>query len=616
MVRKSADDVVTGLDLVNTFVDTAERSMASMISRWNAARLAYQAQGYVDDSEKAVVKMNALLPTLEHTLPIVVSALLPGRPYMPLGARREKDPVASKIAKLKTRLVDATLGASNFYAAFTEWARLAAVYNSAFIEPEWSAWMTNVSQMYVDVDPVTGQVRDVQRIRGQEMRDELRFKVHEPWALLCHPAGQTLDAKPWIAIREIVPYDEIERRLDEKDSGWKLPDDMTLSDLKTGPMRLGQERMTDQWRRDLGVFSQEARNDVAVLVRYYSAKRWVTVVNYMAAVVDGPNGNVNMPLRQKPVVQFRWHESVGPDRFWGVSEWERIQDVATLDDTMMSIYVDHALANNSSALLYNENLVDRESLSGEYGAEIRVRNYTGRLEDAFQYLVRPPLDRSFLDLHSIMEREKQDRMSFQDIQRGVAPSPRQTADATRTLSANAGRPAGFLAKYHETTTMAELTYLTCKVVSANMSPVQMMDYGGLSFNEMLAVIDADPENIPGGFKYEFDGSDRLSRRAERYERLMQGFNLTANMPVIANGPGINIQIKKILEGTESYDDDELEAMIPKEMLAAQVPAQVPAAGALSAGADRMESIGSAGQALMPPGQMPTPASNEAAVVGE
>jgi hypothetical protein len=577
--------------------------MTGRISKWTQAREAYEAQGFVDDPERIEVKMNRLLPSIERAVATVVSMLLPSRPYLPLGAKVKNDGLATRIARLKTDLVDGALG-DEFFEMFSEMVRMSALYCSSFIEPQWQTWIENIQQREVDIDPATGLIRDIGETKTKELADGLRVKSLDPWSVLPHPAGNTLDQKPWVILRECVTYDEMERLLEEKD-GWSLPDDMTLSDLKIGPSD-DYERMVDQWRTDLGLFNSETREDVIVLLRLYSNKRWLVTANYTAVLSDTENQNANMPVFKKPVAQMRWHPAVGPDRFWGKSEWERIQDVASLDDLVMSLYVDHAIMAQGKTWRINEEYLDPEDVTGEYGARLRIRNHPNKLADAIDVIDFGPPDSSLLEVHGIMSQEQDDRLFFQDLARGQAPTPKQTARATERIAEFGQKPLEFWGKYHEATTMPQVSYLVCKRLSENMSIGQMMKLGGMTANEALATIDADPENIPGGYKYEFQGSDRVVQKAKDYEQLIEGFNLVGNTPIIAQGPGLNMFVKKIMQGIEAFDNDEVEQAVPEEMLQQPPPPPLPPEGG-----PPVESMG-ATSAIQPPNQMATPESNLAA----
>jgi hypothetical protein len=604
---------------VDQCMEIAARHMAPQMAIWKEAHDAIQAKGYVDDAEGIQVHINRLLGAVEHNVPRDASALWPKRPYIPIEAKNKLQ--YGEHAKLKAKVVDEQADRGQFFVHATDGLKMAETYGTSFTELPWDVWVENINDREIERDPRTNQIVNFGRQQRKILRDGLGFRARGPWEVFPHPVGNTLDDKIWVGTKDLISVAEVERLIDI--GKWKLDDEVTKADLKKGPDGDYQKWM-GQWSQDMQPFAGDISGDVGVLCRLYSEGRWLTTWNYKILLQDTENQHTNMTARTKPMAMMRMNTRVGPWRFYGTGLWEKIRDIACLDDDLLSIYIDTLLMQNARWFMYDDQYVDSEDLVAEHGGLIQIKGH-GQIDNfdkAVRVLDVPPVDSSLLDVHNLLQEAEDDRKGQHDISRGIAPSPKQTLGASQMLAESAGVRLGFSARYLEMTYMIELAYLATKKCAANMSIIQMVDDGGITFEEATMIKTPDPEDIPGGFNYAFEGSDRVARRKEKHEKLIEGYNLVGNHPFVAEGPGAMYFIQQILESTESFDETqmrEIEESMQQKLAAMNAPPPPPEQppppeGMPPPGPPPVESVGQQG-AIMPPQQIGTPNVNQPPVEG-
>lgn len=591
--------------LVRDAVKLAREYMQPYIDLCVEARDAYSAKGYVDDPEAISVKINHLLDVVEHNVPRDAQALWPTRPFIPLKAKAKG---FEKWAMNKAKVIDAQMDRGKFFTAGTSCLRIAEMDGTAFLEPYWDVWIENIEDVEVVRDPMTGQIIQIDKQQASEVRDGLAFRARGLWEVLLHPLGVTMRDKPWVILKDVVTVQEVMRHLDDpSESGWKLPDNISIDDLKSGPsLNHGNDEWQGLWHADLSRVAGRLHGEIGVLHRLFSESRELVVWNYDVVLSDTENKNTNMDRRTKPVVAMRMNTHVDPNRFYGRGLWETIRDIDTIDNDIISLFMNNQLAATARWFLYDDEYVDPEQLVAGMGRRIRIKHDASldNFDKAVRVLDVPPLDDRLFDLHGLFLETKDNRTKQRDIARGEGPFPK-TKGGTEAVQAEAQIPNSFQVRFLENDFMPELAHLVCKLAGRNMTLVQMMDDGGLSFDEAIEIMDPDPENIPGGFSYEFEGSERVGRREQKYQKLIEAYNMTANNQAVAMGPLAIEAIRKIWEGTEVFDKTELEMWLPSM---AQQQGMAPMAPGMPPGAMPpmmpQETAGET-QAMMPPNQIET-----------
>ena len=591
--------------LVNERAEQSIRSTGSRRALYQEVMDAYNSKGYVDDPEGVHIKINRLRAAIKQNVPRHATALWPQRPYIDF---RAKNDLFSRRAKNKVKVIDGENERAKYWKKCCDWLEKGEAFGNAGMEVGWDAWNENVEDRKVEVDPMTGQVVKISRDSYEKQMDGLKLKVHGPHACLWSPGGPDALSKTLIIV-EVLPNDEIERMVDE--GNWELGKGVTREKLKAvlkqGPSAGPYGDWESVWQGNLSGYAGAARDNVSVLTRLFSPDRWITSLNYTLALQDTENRHKNMDKRRVPLAWLTINAHISDESFWGDGEWAMIRDLAEYDDMLLSLYLEARLSAGNPVVLYNSDAIgDKTELVLEPGAAIPVNLPAGRkLSEGIDYLVPPQQNNDLLDLHSLFGDMMDNRMGQHGISRGEIPSPKQTVGVTRMALEEGVTRLGHQTRYVENDGLFDLNFLVTKYCGTEMSLVQIMDQGGLSYDDAVEVATPDPSDLPGGFEWELQGSERVVRRQEKDQKLLDTFNLVANQQAITAGPGAIILTKAVIERSETLDDKQMEDMMldeqieaAKQMLTMQLQGGPPPVDPNAP----LESVGQDG-AVMPPNQV-------------
>jgi hypothetical protein len=612
--------------LVNEREAMARQAIGSRLDLYREILDAYDSKGYVDDPEGVHIKINRLRAAIKQNVPRHAAALWPQRPYIDFRSKREE---YGRRAKNKVKVIDGENERAKFWARGCDWLEKGESFGNAGLEVGWDVWVETVEDRKIEVEPRTGHIVGISSESYDKQMDGLKLKVHGPHACLWSPGGNTALDKEWLIVREVFPNGELERMFDE--GVWKLSKGVTMdklrSVLKAGPAAMGYDQWSGAYQSDLAGFAGAARDGVSVLLRLFSKDRWITVVNYALTVQDTDNRHTNMDKRIKPVAWLTINAHIGDESFYGDGEWALIRDLAEYDDALLSLYIEARMVAGNPVVLYNKNTgPDKSEIVLQPGQSIPVNTPSGRpLTEGIDFLNPPQANTDLLDLHGLFGDLIDRRMGTPGIMRGEAPTPKQTLGGTEIILQEAVTRLGHQTRYVEHTGLYEANVLVVKACAANMGPVQIMDQGGLDYEEMIDVVTPDPQDIPGGFEWELQGAERVVRRQEKDQKALETFNLAANHPAMASGPGSIVLLREVLERSEVLDDKQIEqlrlddqialASAALDMQLAQIQQQgmtpVPPEGG-PAPTGGFESVGQQG-AVAPPAQVgePAPEANPA-----
>ena len=550
--------------LVDEALRMGQQWMSAKMRLWAEAYEAYHARGPIHSTSGINIKVNSLKPVVDTILPRDAQGLWPQRPYIPLRARNRD--YAQK-ARYKERVIDAQNTRARFFPHAVETLKMALIYGTAYTKWWWDVWYENAFDRVIETDPVTGQIIALREAKSQIQKDGLALQAKPPWSLIVHPGGQTLTEKQWVIEKDVIPFSEAERMIDL--SLWKMPKGKKAKDLLKGPTGSGFDVWETQWQRDLASFGSDLREEMVIVHSLYSGQgkdgRWITSLNYMLTVQDSESRMDNMDPRVKPFAKMAINPHIGSNRFFGEGLWDDIRDMSNLKDAMLSLYADAVIMQRTRWFLYDETHVDPESLNATFGGKIRVKNPSELGSEGFDRALRvldvPPIDGGLLELVGIGSETIAERTGRNQIAAGNAPTPRQTARGTEILSEATASRIGFGSRYVEQTYMYEIADGICKTAARNMGLVQLMDDGGLSYDEAVEMLSADPYDIPGGFDYEFDGADQVLRRNEKHQKLIEGYDKIGNDPLIAGNPAAKMLfIRELARDMERFDEFEIDVI--------------------------------------------------------
>ncbi len=587
---KPAVEIVNDEDKLN------RESMKPQVATWRDAIAAFQNRGPISDPYKVNVKVGRLMGDVETVVPRDAMALLGTTPYFPL---RAKDKAQSRQAQGMEKLAENFTEQGQFFLQFVESLRMTRPLGICYIEPRWTFWPVSIFQQQAETDEF-GRVVGMKQFRTTSIEQGMEFKVHFPAAVRPHPYGNSLKDKPNVVIAELVHISEVERLLDAKT--YKLEKGVKLEELrKSDPEGIGDEPLREL-RRDKDGIDKSLQGDVGLLLRYYEnptaehpAGRWIHTWNRKFLLLDEENMMPNMAAWQKPIVALRNMSHIGPDRYWPIGMYEMGRDLALRGDDALSLYFQGAYMNSAQLIMFNPDLVNSESLVAEPGNRIPVQG--GDFDQAVRTMKVGEPPNELFDLYDITKQTLDHRMGTNAFVSGQDPIRKETATTARILEESGSARMEFGTLFLEQTALTELAYITTKLIDANMNDAQRAQI--LGFEEAQFVRSADPDSIPGGFKFQFEGSDRINRKAQKNENLLNGWNLLGNM---LDPTGQAMYKRKLLESFENFSDDEVTQMVP-------MPEEQGFAEALP-GTQPANSIGEEG-AITNPNSIATPATNVA-----
>lgn len=533
--------------------------------------------------------------------------LLGREPYMPLEANR---PEFSRWVQGQEKVLNELAVEGGFYEEMIDVFGFTLGFGQGYMEERWELGVTSVMQRMPIVDPVLGVVKGYDESLEPKVTETLRYIARGPWEVLPHPFGTTLDQKPFIVIKELAHVNEIKRLLD-KGKPFRLPDGVSEKDLKEGPSHKGSEEWVNQWRRDRGIMTDDAGEGVGVLCRAYfnpteeyPRGRWAYVWNYWIPLFDEENLNENMRPEVKPVQAFRDITHIGPDRFFGQGLFEQTEDKVNLADDLRSIYVNELLLRQEGILLYDPNAVDVENLDTFIGGRIPILNgFSKPMDQAVMEIPRSPVDDNLMATAQELDNKTDNDLKINAYQTGESPPRKETLGVSRMLSEAGDANLEMKTRVIEMGPFKRMGLYSVKLVAAHASPETVISI--LGEEEAQHVLSLDPESVPGGFKFKFQGSTSVTRKGEEAEAFEKWFNLAMNDPEMQ---ARHIPRRKYAMQTEQFTQEEAERMYPdpdEQGYGPDTNAPPP---------EQLESVGQEG-AIMNPNQITTPATNAAAGSG-
>lgn len=577
------------LELVQKVNDAEKLASSAMRRQLDTCREAINAMQNklpVSDPFSPNITVGRLAADIETIVPRDVQALVGNRPYMPFAPIERNNPEAVDWAATITDVIDYYTDIGKFYTKFADMMRMVRPLGWAYMEPRWSMWPVSIYSKQVERDAM-GRVVRVSANYEDTVEEGVDIRILDPSSVRPHPYGNTLDEKPEVCVVELVHKNEIKRLLETPGSSYKVPDGVTEQDLFGGvPEGLEWQQ---QVRRDKGELTGEAYKDVAVLIRYYSEDRWIHTLNRQWVIMDTENQNINMPKFKKPFAMFRNMSHCGPDRFWPVGDYEFMMDLYWLGDMWLNLYAKAAQMAEAQWILYNPNLVQVENLKATSGARIPVAD--GEFDRAIRQMKVGEPPSSYLDFYRETKGLQDNRLHINDWVAGREPTRKETATAVNQLSQAGMTHMEFGITYIEQGGFADLAYLMAKIVAANQTDADRAKIIG--WERAQNIVTVDPEAIPGGYRLEFKGSDRVQRQQQRAEKVLQGYNLVRGQQTLKQ-PWVLDRIA--LETLEVFDGDQLDAM----GLTADAQAMQPMGQPM--GQEAMPSLGG-GQVQMAPPEM-------------
>lgn len=576
------------------------QQMSGQMEIWKSGIEEFENRGPVDNPYSINAKLGQLFADLQTIVPRDAYQLVGASPFFPIQAVVKE---WQWYADCLIDIADYFCNQGAFFAKFVEALFLCRGHGAAFIEPRYRMWPKRVSNR-LGVQGLFGQHTGTQDEVEDDIDEGIEFVVHPPWAVRCHRHGNSLLEKPAVIIAEAVHVSEIERLIDQ--GVYKLADDVGVEVLRNS---MPSNAFDLGLHSDASSTGPQGSAGSGILLRYYSDDRWVHLYNDQYVLLDTDNQNVNMDKRVKPVAMLRNVMRLSHDRFWPMGEWEIIRELNYLGEQVLSLYYDQAVMNANQMLIYDSTEISPENLRAENMLRIPVKGSGKPIDQIIQSVKLGQAPRELLELYSTTKDMHDQRVGLFNYQTGENPPRKETARASSLLSEAGNTRVGFGIMQIEQGGLREVAYLTYKQIAAYLRDGMRLKI--LGWDRAQRIASNDPDSIPGGFLFSFKGSDKITRQAQKRESLTEAYNMVRNQPTILN-PWVFDRL--MLESIDVIGSDDLDKMgLTEEQ---QNPPQPQPQLGPPAGAPPPEGMMppqaspvSQTAAIVPPGQIPTPATN-------
>lgn len=544
---------------LNARFRAAQRYLEPKIAECKATINAYLNKGPISDPLAISVKTGRLMKDSETIHPRDVRALLGDTPYFPYEAVR-KATIPNLQARALTDLCDYYTGQpsirGDFYTAFSDALHQARPFGKVYIWPHWDYWPVSIFQRLPETDPVTGEIVGISEFKAIDIQQRLVWDVLPVWQVFVSRHGETLDAKPWMFIQLRVHLSELLPRLDRgrDESGYDLVRDgkrVKWSDIKSRSQGHDTDWAAGQLRMDSGNEPGEFSDDVGTLLIYievptkeFPAGREIHYLNYDTLLYSEDRSDWNMPLWQKPIVELNHVMHIGPDKYFGIGLWSIIRDRVLISEESLSQYVDHIFRSSTGTILYDRR-VSESLLARIIGGNIPIDRQSGEsLNDFVQPLNWGDPPTGLVDVAQRMDQSIDESDGINDYISGDVPPRKETATATSTLANAASVRVEHATSYIERTAFTRIGTMNPKIIDRHLTQYEKKRILGAEKARLLMSV--DPDMIPGGWSLRFMGSDKIRSQAQRFDRKMRAFDMTANL-LPPGGQGQQYFVREILE---------------------------------------------------------------------
>ena len=506
------------------------------------------------DPNGANIVIPKIFSIIATKVPRDSAALLATRPYVPFIARRKEFSMQSEV---QAELLDEYLERAGFHNKMILALTLKTLYGTSFMEA--------IPYYETVTEKVLVPTRYGAQIAKQEVQ-RLRFclNVLAPWELYVDPYAKNLEEKDgcryvikfmltskrqikYLAQQGSYPGLDIER-LDSANGGEKKTEHTGLQILSDFGLSSGNENNDD---------------DIGVLMRYESPGRYIDVWNGTTELRDTAklggeglfdHGGINL---NRIVHQFDAHTQ---NQFWGIGEAKPNEILqAMLSDTYVMTFNAHNMINQP-VIVYDPDAVNPDTLLYTAGARIPVKSQNERpLTDKFQVQQGYNLPKDHYIIPDRLERMMDMTSGNWSIQRGEDSGNEKTASEAAMLKEAGDQRQSMSVKLIEDIFLRSFAAKSLSSIEQFATMDDVIEVVGQEKAMILA--SANPQDLPGGFNYNFKGSDRARNQLIRQQTMKE---LT---PLVFASPNTNQEkyLKMLYEEFEFNAMDISELVYPNQI---------------------------------------------------
>ncbi|MEA1998540.1 MAG: hypothetical protein U9N61_04345, partial [Euryarchaeota archaeon] len=509
------------LDFDGKPLDLVEAAHEQSKIHQNARNVKYQRhynnyRAFLDMTYRNPDRSNVFIPKLysliESTVPRDIKALYGLRPYIPFMSKR---PEFREVAQYQAEFLDDLLHKTDFLNDMILVHKLKALYGTSFIEAIPFQEMTTEKALVPEM--VYGRQVGMRVQEQQVPRYRLRTRVYAPWEVFADPYATDLSSPE--GCRYVIKYQITDRRQILRMAEKGMYPDLDIELLMSDRGAEG-EQLADHWGmamlQDMGLVYSDAGNDMGVIMRYESPERYIDCWNGRVILRDTPN-----PFKHGMINLTKFSHIIDPhtqNRFWGLGEAELTESLCEmLNDTWDLTFNSHNLINNPT-IYYRKGSVNPDALvrvpanrvgidaSSDRPVRDSVYEEPGQGLPRDHYMIAQTIE-DYIDLTS---------RKF-EVGRGESTRGAETLGEVAYLKEAGDSNQELNVRLAETS----LSDLAIKCVSHNDQFATPQDHTEVLGQQKAMVMQfANPQDLPGGFNFQFKGSDRVTNQMIKQKKII------------------------------------------------------------------------------------------------
>jgi hypothetical protein len=524
---------------------------------------------------------------IETACPRIIKALLGETPYFPMRARNL---AAKGQVEALSKMVDYFVDRNGLF------PKMSGMLKGV------NLWGTMVGKTYWDMRVKQKKVMKSKKNKGfivgqsetwePMLEESLNWEFWTPWHVGVDPDECDIDKMRWIYL---------EKRM----SASALADHMGWAEYDNNRPELLVSKSFDDFsvdvRRKLGYSDASLDDDGGVLTEVYcpNTGRYLEIWNGQAVLRDHSNYS---DFNYVPLVRFANSEDPHPNSFFA--------QTSTKPAAMLNMMVNDALASlytnfqriNEPTIYYEHGAID-PNLIGQGLVPINSEKLLGKDIASVIQTVQPGIiDQSVYQILDILQKMHDQTYGQSAYMQGNIPERKETAYGIRTVKEAGEERLDNQVKNIEIGAMARMGLHNLFCIAENADAELITDVLG-DLAKYIVATDGEimnrPDQVLGGFDFEFRGSDIISEQDTKFQRKMMKYEKLSGVLGEAAAKVWALSLLKT-------DDDMTEEEYKEVAAASQQPPPQPT-GMAGAGIGAMPPAPNTGTAP------PTPPSGDAAL---
>lgn len=529
--------------LVQDAFDLADSVQEARHRQFQRDFLLYKA--FIDPRERDVDMPNVSLPKMfsivETKAATDTAALFGRRPVIPIKARRDE---FKEAAEIQTEVLDELLHKAGIYVHGALLVKLKILYGTAFMNVLPYNELIDEKQLLPD-----GSIGTIQQARLR-----LKLETWAPWEVMVDPHAKNLvdfDGCRFVIKVQLASKRSIKQIFER--NGYPGLDLELLDDVQTA-QNFKNQPVGQRILSAFGLPMPTEDDDMGIILRYESPDRWID--SWMGQI---PLRDIDNQFKHKRINLSKMSHITEPhtqSQFWGIGEAKPNEiQIAMLNDVYNMTFASHAMVNQPM-VFYRKGAVTPEDIIFGIGQRIPVISKDDRpISDAIQVEGGQGLPRDHYLIPNALERNIDLTAQLFGPQRGEQLSGDTTATEVRDISRNASKAQEMSIKLGEQEFLADFATKVTSIIDQFKNMLDIAEIVGP--DKAIAMISANPADLPGGHNFAFKGSDSIEREAIERENAFRLAPILIESPTARPG-GVERHLMETFDiKTEDMDQMQL-----------------------------------------------------------